>query len=106
MSVLQLFNNLSSTSSLNSVSAEWPGGDGWIIVDTGTFSGAAHLNFFLSIGAPWGIIAGLPPNPISAPGVYPFNAPKGLMNGSAIIAPGDSISNLTVYAVPMAGSDI
>lgn len=107
MSVFQLSNNVSASASLGLCSVEWPGGDGLIVVDAGaTFTGSSQLNLNFSTAPPLSVSGALPVSTIAAPGVYPFIAPKGLLSGTAFVGPGDSISNLTVWAVSMSGSDL
>jgi hypothetical protein len=108
-----LFNTFpggSSTDNPTTVSIEWPGGDGWLLIGPSpSFSGGAFFELnMVSLDGP----ALIPLSPIHIPGVdhintsspdvqvFPFSAPKGVISGTVkVSSPGDAASNLNVSAV-------
>lgn len=76
--------------------APWGGGRGWIVVN-GTFTGASALigvSIITNGGDLDSISVPLPdiPSGITTSGIYPFEAPQGMLSISSAIVGGDSLS--------------
>lgn len=90
--------NLTSVSAL-SLFVPWSGGRGWLNV-VGTFVGASAELVLQTYSNGEGGIASMValqvpgiPAPITAPGVYPFEAPEGFLAiGASVTGVGDSIA--------------
>lgn len=99
MTAFQMTNNFAATSNgPGTVGINWPGGDGWIIVQSGaTFTGAAKMDLAIQISSALG--GSVPTSTINASGVYPFSAPAGTLQAGFDDGGGGTVSNLFMFAV-------